>query len=106
MQRAGAELRGSEATSNVLLKLRFSLINMMLVSVARAVKAGFLCGGSMSESSNQRDTFNGGGEEEASATRIVNAKELLGDQKEIRIAFAGVCYRLRVTRRGRLILTK
>jgi hemin uptake protein HemP len=37
---------------------------------------------------------------------ILDAKQLFGDQKEICIEHAGERYRLRITRRGRLILCK
>jgi hemin uptake protein HemP len=38
--------------------------------------------------------------------RVLDAQQLLAGEKEVRILHAGVPYRLRVTRRGRLILTK
>lgn len=40
------------------------------------------------------------------APRTLNAKLLFGCEKEILIEHGGVRYRLRITRRGRLILTK
>jgi hemin uptake protein HemP len=38
--------------------------------------------------------------------RIVNAQELFGDQREVWIDLDGVRYRLRITRRKKLILQK
>ncbi len=38
--------------------------------------------------------------------RVVNAAELFGDRREVWIELDGVRYRLRITRRGRLILQK
>jgi hemin uptake protein HemP len=37
---------------------------------------------------------------------IVDAKRLFGGAKEVQIDFQGVRYRLRITRRGKLILQK
>ncbi len=38
--------------------------------------------------------------------RIVNAEELFAGEREVWIEWAGVRYRLRITRRGKLILQK
>ncbi len=38
--------------------------------------------------------------------RIVRAEELFGDRREVWIELDGVRYRLRITRRGKLILQK
>ena len=38
--------------------------------------------------------------------RIVNAEDLFGDRREIWIELDGVRYRLRITRRNKLILQK
>ncbi len=38
--------------------------------------------------------------------RVVRADELFGDQREVWIELDGVRYRLRITRRGKLILQK
>jgi hemin uptake protein HemP len=38
--------------------------------------------------------------------RIVRAEELFGDDREVWIELDGVRYRLRITRRGKLILQK
>lgn len=38
--------------------------------------------------------------------RVVRAEELFGDQREVWIELEGVRYRLRITRRGKLILQK
>lgn len=38
--------------------------------------------------------------------RVVNADDLFRGEREIRIDHGGVCYRLRITRRNRLILQK
>lgn len=40
------------------------------------------------------------------APRVVRAEELFGEQREIWIELEGVRYRLRITRRGKLILQK
>jgi len=40
------------------------------------------------------------------ASRIVRAEELFGDDREIWIEHGGVRYRLRITRRNKLILQK
>jgi hemin uptake protein HemP len=39
-------------------------------------------------------------------TRVVKAEELFRGEREVRIDYGGVCYRLRITRRNRLILQK
>ncbi len=39
-------------------------------------------------------------------TRVVRAAELFGDSREVWIEHDGVRYRLRITRRGKLILQK
>jgi hemin uptake protein HemP len=38
--------------------------------------------------------------------KVVRAEELFGEDREIWIEFDGVRYRLRITRRGKLILQK
>ena len=38
--------------------------------------------------------------------KVLQAEELFGDRREVWIELAGVRYRLRITRRGRLILQK
>jgi hemin uptake protein HemP len=58
----------------------------------------------MNESPKERDEAIGPGN--IPEPRVLDAQVLFGGEKEVRIVFAGVCYRLRVTRRGRLILTK
>jgi hemin uptake protein HemP len=40
------------------------------------------------------------------AERVVRAEELFGDRQEVWIELDGVRYRLRITRRGKLILQK
>jgi hemin uptake protein HemP len=41
-----------------------------------------------------------------SPVRIVRAEDLFGDDREVWIELDGVRYRLRITRRGKLILQK
>ena len=43
---------------------------------------------------------------EPTAERVVRAEELFGDRREVWIELDGVRYRLRITRRGKLILQK
>ena len=43
---------------------------------------------------------------EAGLERVVRAEELFGDRREVWIELDGVRYRLRITRRGKLILQK
>ena len=38
--------------------------------------------------------------------RVVRAEELFGDRREVWIELDGIRYRLRITRRGKLILQK
>jgi hemin uptake protein HemP len=40
------------------------------------------------------------------AERVLRAEELFGDRREVWIELDGVRYRLRITRRGKLILQK
>ena len=40
------------------------------------------------------------------STRVLRASELFGDTREVWIEHEGVRYRLRITRRGKLILQK
>jgi hemin uptake protein HemP len=40
------------------------------------------------------------------AERVVRAEELFGERREVWIELDGVRYRLRITRRGKLILQK
>lgn len=42
----------------------------------------------------------------AGEIRVVNAEDLFRGEREICIDHGGVCYRLRITRRNRLILQK
>ena len=44
--------------------------------------------------------------EKPELTRVVKAEDLFGDQREVWIELDGVRYRLRITRRGKLILQK
>jgi hemin uptake protein HemP len=53
----------------------------------------------------RRETASGQ-QEENDPPRIVNAEELFGDRREIWIELEGVRYRLRITRRKKLILQK
>jgi hemin uptake protein HemP len=48
----------------------------------------------------------GTAERPASRTREITSAELLGSHREIRIRHANEVYRLRVTSKGKLILTK
>jgi hemin uptake protein HemP len=43
---------------------------------------------------------------EAGSEKVVRAEELFGERREIWIELDGVRYRLRITRRGKLILQK
>ena len=43
---------------------------------------------------------------EAEPVRVLRAEELFGDRREVWIELDGVRYRLRITRRGKLILQK
>ena len=45
-------------------------------------------------------------EAEPEAERVLRAEELFGDRREVWIELDGVRYRLRITRRGKLILQK
>lgn len=45
-------------------------------------------------------------EETPKSVQVVNAKELLGERGVVRIDLDGELYTLRMTRNGRLILTK
>jgi hemin uptake protein HemP len=45
-------------------------------------------------------------EPEGKPVRVIRAEELFGDQREVWIDLDGVRYRLRITRRGKLILQK
>ncbi|MCC6418363.1 MAG: hemin uptake protein HemP [Gemmataceae bacterium] len=38
--------------------------------------------------------------------RVIDARQLFGEQQEVWIEHEGACYRLRITRRGKLILQK
>ncbi len=51
---------------------------------------------------DDRDAAPAGGE----PARVVRAAELFGDQREVWIEHDGTRYRLRITRRGKLILQK
>lgn len=46
------------------------------------------------------------GMRENATIRIIAAEELFGSQQEVWIEFQGERYRLRITRRGRLLLQK
>lgn len=51
----------------------------------------------------------GGGRDPATSMdgpRVVTSHQLLGEQRQIRIEHQGECYVLRITSRGKLILTK
>ncbi|MBY0512965.1 MAG: hemin uptake protein HemP [Gemmataceae bacterium] len=43
---------------------------------------------------------------DAESERVLKAAELFGDRREVWIELDGVRYRLRITRRGKLILQK
>ncbi|HJZ59733.1 MAG TPA: hemin uptake protein HemP [Gemmataceae bacterium] len=45
-------------------------------------------------------------EEGTEPQRVLRAEELFGDRREVWIELDGVRYRLRITRRGKLILQK
>ena len=45
-------------------------------------------------------------EKEVEPERVLRAEELFGDRREVWIELDGVRYRLRITRRGKLILQK
>lgn len=45
-------------------------------------------------------------EPEAGPERVLRAEELFGNRREVWIELDGVRYRLRITRRGKLILQK
>ncbi|MBA4067635.1 MAG: hemin uptake protein HemP [Isosphaera sp.] len=47
-----------------------------------------------------------GGSDDGGAQKVVRAEELFGESREIWIELDGVRYRLRITRRGKLILQK
>ncbi|HEX4611432.1 MAG TPA: hemin uptake protein HemP [Urbifossiella sp.] len=51
---------------------------------------------------DDRDITPAGGE----SSRVIQAAELFGDLREVWIVCDGVRYRLRITRRGKLILQK
>jgi hemin uptake protein HemP len=55
----------------------------------------------MEERDDPKDTPNS-----PETTRVVRAEDLFGEDREIWIELAGVRYRLRITRRGKLILQK
>jgi len=44
--------------------------------------------------------------ESTESPRVIPAAELFGDAREVWIDFHGECYRLRITRRNKLILQK
>lgn len=44
--------------------------------------------------------------DDAAPSRVLRAAELFGDSREVLIELDGVRYRLRITRRGKLILQK
>lgn len=46
------------------------------------------------------------GEEHEDSQKVIRAEELFGQRREIWIELDGVRYRLRITRRGKLILQK
>jgi len=56
--------------------------------------------GSHNETSSQHETA------ESGPARVVRAEDLFGEQREVWIELDGVRYRLRITRRGKLILQK
>ncbi len=60
----------------------------------------------MSDSSTGGAEENEPPKEQETQRRVVEARQLLGEDNEVWIQHYGVLYRLRLTRRGRLILTK
>jgi hemin uptake protein HemP len=54
------------------------------------------------DDTDDRDEATDGGE----GRKVVRAEELFGESREIWIELDGVRYRLRITRRGKLILQK
>lgn len=52
------------------------------------------------------DTDRDDGSPEVEPSRVLRATELFGDSREVWIEHDGVRYRLRITRRGKLILQK
>ena len=55
---------------------------------------------------NQLQTDDPDEDREEETPKVVRAEELFGDRREIAIELDGVRYRLRITRRGKLILQK
>lgn len=60
----------------------------------------------MSEPSKGNDDRSERDKSQPHSPRVLDARQLFCGEREILIEHAGVRYRLRVTRRGRLILTK
>jgi hemin uptake protein HemP len=58
-------------------------------------------GGNVSEKEADRDE-----ETPTDPRKVVRAEELFGEEREIWIDLDGIRYRLRITRRGKLILQK
>jgi hemin uptake protein HemP len=55
---------------------------------------------------NEEETLADEKSELSDPPRILNAEELFGDKREVLIDLEGVRYRLRITRRNKLILQK
>jgi hemin uptake protein HemP len=55
---------------------------------------------------NEREKDSRENPEPSLSARIIPAEEIFGDQREVLIELDGERYRLRITRRGRLILQK
>ena len=60
----------------------------------------------MSEPSNETADRSGEDKGQTPTPRVLDARHLFCGEKEVWIEHGGVRYRLRMTRRGRLILTK
>ena len=60
----------------------------------------------MSDEPGQTPGESGESQSREDETRVVKAEELFRGEREVRIDYGGVCYRLRITRRNRLILQK
>ena len=60
----------------------------------------------MSEPSKGNDDRDSKDRDRTPSARVLDAKQLFCGDKEVWIVYGGARYRLRLTRRGRLILTK
>ena len=56
--------------------------------------------------SDDKPTEERADQREGGLDRVVRAEDLFGDRREVWIELDGVRYRLRITRRGKLILQK